>query len=298
MTATDPMPEALEARIRALSFWSDPGEIAALGGGITNVNAVVEDAGRKYVVRLGEDIPEHLVMRWNERHIAEAAAAAGVSPPLRHFEPGVMVFDHVESVALEEADLHDAQTLAEAVALVGRVHREVTKQITGPVLTFWVFHVIRTYAAFLKANGSTHAPRLDALLAQAEMLEDGVGPVQLVLGHNDLLPANILRGADRLWLVDWEYGGFNSPLFDLGGLASNAGLPEEAEVGMLAAYFGAPPDAALMRSYRAMKCASLLREATWSMVSEISSDIEFDYAAYTEENMTRYEAALADWSRG
>ncbi|MAQ83862.1 MAG: choline kinase [Maritimibacter sp.] len=298
MTDSEPVPEALEARIRAIPFWTDPGAISALGGGITNVNAVVEDGGRKYVVRLGEDIPEHLVMRWNERRIAEAAAAAGVSPPLRHFEPGVMVFDHVESTALEEQDLHDAQTLTEAVALVGRVHREVTRAITGPVLTFWVFHVIRTYAAYLKAKGSRHAPKLDALLAQSDLLEDGVGPVQLVLGHNDLLPANILRGADRLWLVDWEYGGFNSPLFDLGGLASNAGLPEEAEIGMLAAFFGRPPDAALLRSYRAMKCASLLRETTWSMVSEISSDIDFDYAAYTEENMTRYEAALADWSRG
>jgi hypothetical protein len=29
-----------------------------------------------------------------------------------------------------------------------------------------------------------------------------------------------------------------------------------------------------------MKCASLLREAMWSMVSEIHSKLDFDYAAY------------------
>jgi hypothetical protein len=48
---------------------------------------------------------------------------------------------------------------------------------------------------------------------------------------------------------------------------------------MLSVYFGRPPDGFLWRSYRAMKCASLLRAAMWSMVSEILSRIDFDYAA-------------------
>jgi len=114
-----------------------------------------------------------------------------------------------------------------------------------------------------------------------------------VLGHNDLLPANILRASDRLWMIDWEYGGFNSSLFDLGGLASNCNLPPEAEEAMLARYYGRAPDAALWRSYTAMKCASLLRETMWSMVSEQSSGIDFDYAEYTDKNLGRYRAALA-----
>ena len=41
----------------------------------------------------------------------------------------------------------------------------------------------------------------------------------------------------------------------------------------------------------AMKCASLLRETMWSMVSEIHSALDFDYTAYTRENLTRFEAA-------
>ena len=105
----------------------------------------------------------------------------------------------------------------------------------------------------------------------------------------------MIRGADRLWLVDWEYGGFNSPLFDLGGLASNADLPAEAEQEMLVRYFGEAPDAAFLKRYAAMKCGSLLRETMWSMVSEITSEIDFDYAAYTAENLSRYDAALAAW---
>ena len=38
-----------------------------------------------------------------------------------------------------------------------------------------------------------------------------------------------------------------------------------------------------------MKCASLLRETMWSMVSEITSKIEFNYAEYTKENLNKFE---------
>jgi thiamine kinase-like enzyme len=119
-----------------------------------------------------------------------------------------------------------------------------------------------------------------------------VGKVDLVLGHNDLLPANILRNKDRFWLVDWEYGGYNSPLFDLGGFATNCGLPPEAEHLMLERYYGTEPDADLMQSYDAMKCGSLLRETMWSMVSEITSELDFDYGAYTNANLEKYSQAF------
>jgi len=76
-------------------------------------------------------------------------------------------------------------------------------------------------------------------------------------------------------------------------LASNNEFPPELEVRLLETYFGAPPDPATQRRYRAMGCASLLRETMWSMVSEIHSTLDFDYVAYTEENLARFERAYA-----
>jgi thiamine kinase-like enzyme len=158
---------------------------------------------------------------------------------------------------------------------------------------FWVFHVVRDYAHTLKEGDSRHAPRLPDLLARAARLEEAVGPIDVVFGHNDLLAANFIDDGKRLWLVDWEYAGFNSPLFDLGGLASNSELrPAQAEQA-LSLYFGRPVDDALRRRAAAMAAASLLRETMWSMVSEIYSTVDFDYGAYTAENMRRFEAAYA-----
>ena len=283
-------------RARALPCWTDPQDIAPLGGGITNINLLVSDANRKCVVRLGEDIPEHGVMRFNELAISRAAQQAGVSPGVVYFEPGVLVLDYVDAEPLGEQDLHDTDTLVSVTQLVRKVHTDVTAAVRGPVLTFWVFHVLRDYAGFLTENNSSNSPLLTDLMDQAQTLEQAVGKVSMVLGHNDLLPANILRAPDRFWLIDWEYGGFNSPLFDLGGLATNCGLPEEAEHLMLQTYFGAPPDDALLRSYTAMKCSSLLRETMWSMVSELTSELDFDYAAYTGENLSRYKRAFSDFN--
>lgn len=283
----DPIRRAL-----ALSCWKDPGNARLLDGGITNYNVRLTDQGADYVVRLGDDIPEHMVLRWNELAISRAAHAVGLAPEVVHHQPGVLVIRFVVAAPLTAEDLHDPGTLERTVDLVRRLHVAGTQAIRGPVLGFWVFHILRTYAGFLRDNGSRHVAALDVLLDQAVQLEARVGPVTLVLGHNDLLPANILRGADRMWLIDWEYGGLNSPLFDLGGLATNACLPQEAEAAMLERYFGDPPDAALWQGYGAMKCASLLRETMWSMVSEITSKLEFDYSEYTAENLDRYRAAF------
>lgn len=288
------MSETAIARAAALACFSDPEDITQLGGGITNVNLLVRDGSRRFVVRLGDDIPEHGVLRWNELALSRAAEMAGISPAVFHQEPGVLVLDFIEARTFEEADVRDPSNLAKIIELVARAHRDLGTHLTGPILAFWPFQVNRTYATRLKADGSAHSDALPGLMDTLADLEKAVGPVDLAVGHNDLLAANLLDDGDRLWLIDWEYGGFNSPLFDLAGLASNNGLSEAQELSMLEQYFEAPAKTR-WRAYKAMKCTSLMRETLWSMTSEIHSDLDFDYAAYTRENMDRLNAALSEF---
>ena len=288
------MTEAAIARARALPCFENPSEIEPLSGGITNVNLRVTDGDRRYVVRLGEDIPEHGVLRWNELALSRAAEAAGVSPAVRYHEPGALVLAFIEARTFTEEMARDPANVPRIVDLLRKTHHALAPHLTMPVLTFWPFQVNRTYAARLKADGSAHATKLPGLMAELDRLEQATGPVTLVIGHNDLLAANILDDGNRLWLIDWEYGGFNTPLFDLAGLAGNNGFSETQERGMLERYFEAPAETH-WRAYQAMKCTSLMRETLWSMTSEIHSDLDFDYAAYTAENMTRLGAALQDF---
>ena len=43
----------------------------------------------------------------------------------------------------------------------------------------------------------------------------------------------------------------------------------------------------MRRRFGAMKVASLLREALWSVVSETRLALDVDYVAYSEENLER-----------
>lgn len=264
---------------------------------MTNSNFLVSSAGQRYFVRVGHDIPLHGVMRFNELAASRAAHAAGISPEVLHHQAGAMVLQFIEGRTLNAADVREPQTMERIVALLKRCHLEIPKYLRGPALSFWVFHVLRDYAHTAVADRSRFVGRLPRALEIAETLEAEVGRVSLVFGHNDLLASNFIDDGSRLWLVDWDYAGFNSPLFDLGGLASNSQLDHDQQERLLVMYFGGDIDSALRRRYEAMKCASLLREWMWSMVSEHHSAVDFDYVTYSDMNLERFEMAWAEFER-
>ena len=61
---------------------------------------------------------------------------------------------------------------------------------------------------------------------------------------------------------------------------------------MLEKYFEKKLTSKLFIKYKAIKCASLLRETMWSMVSEITSKIDFDYKSYTADNLIEFNKAF------
>ncbi len=277
--------------IEFLPLWKGPVVCEPISGGITNFNYRVSDPEGTYLVRLGSDIAEHHVMRFNELAASKAAHAAGISPAVVYHQKGVLVLQYIRSRPLEAADARDQGNLSRILELTKTCHRTAAKHLQGPVLVFWVFHILRNYAKTLRDGKSQWLKKLPELLDQAQRLEAKAGPFDMVFSHNDLLPANILDDGQRLWLIDWDYAGYNTPLFDLGGLSSNCKLDEKQETWLLENYFEKPVSDELLQRYGAMKCASLLRETMWSMVSEIHSKIDFDFPGYTSDNLSRFEQA-------
>ena len=279
-----------EDKIKSLPIWKNLENIEPLEGGITNLNFLVSDSGSKSVVRLGSDIPEHLVYRSNEIIVSEAAYQIGVSPKLIYNEPGVLVLEFIESKTLEPKTVRE--NLNKIVPIIRKIHDEIPNKLSGQPQIFWVFYVIKYYSNYLLNNNSSHISLIPSLLKKAEKLEKLSSPREIVFGHNDLLAANFLDDGSKIWVVDWEYGGFNDPLFDIGGLSSNNDLDENLENEVLEMYLKEKPSKDLIIKYNAMKTASLLRETMWSMVSEITSKIEFNYAEYTSDNLKKFEESF------
>ncbi|SFI76579.1 Thiamine kinase [Phyllobacterium sp. CL33Tsu] len=283
--------EPVARRIAALPIWQGEIRIALLKGGISNESYVVEDASRKYVVRFGMDYPFHHVFRQREVMTARAAHLAGFAPEVFHSGDGVMVTAFLGARTYDARDVR--ANIPRIADMVRQFHTRMPEHIRGPGFMFWVFHVIRDYARTLEAGKSRLAHQLPAYLAISDEMEAAQKPLPIIFSHNDLLPANILDDGERLWLIDFEYAGFSTAMFDLAGLASNAGFDADESEALLDAYFRARPDTALTRAHAAMQCASLLREAMWSMVSELHLKAPgVDYVAYTTENLQRLDEAL------
>lgn len=278
-------------RIKALPCWTGFVRAEILKGGLSNESWKVTDGAGRHVVRFGVDFPFHHVFRDREVMVARAAHAAGFAPRVSYSAPGVMVTDFLDARTWVEADM---RAQPEKIAhLLREFHTALPAHISGPGTIFWVFHVIRDYARTLADKASRFAADLPRLRAINTALEAAQMPMPIVFGHHDLLPGNFLDSGQRLWLIDFEYAGFGTALFDLAGAAGNAAMTPDEEARLLRTYFGAPPAPGQMQSFAAMKCAALMREAMWAMVSEIYLAAPgADYDAHILDYLGRLGAAL------
>jgi thiamine kinase-like enzyme len=263
--------------VATLPLWQGRPSFQPLPGGISNLSFVATDRVGKYVVRLTRDFPFHNVHREREVAVARAAHARGFAPEVVHAEPGLMISRFMEAKPLAPEDVR--VNVEPIVELLLRFHQEMTAPIGD--YAFDVFEVNRGY---MRALGNGEWSELNERLAAAQV---GMPPV---FAHHDLLPGNILDDGKRFWLIDFEYSGPGSPMFDLANLSSNSQFSAGDSAELLRAYFG-PRDYA--RAHRAMEAASLLREALWSLVSARHiHERDVDYVAYADLNFARLREAL------
>ena len=289
------------AVVRGLSFWSGPVSPEPLSGGVSNLNFTVVDRGRKYAVRVGEDNEVMGVSRANEVRALEAAGAVGVGPKVHFHQPGVIVVDFIEGRALEPMDLRDQAMLARVAATLRRVHLEVPHHLGGRDFCFWPYHQCRWYLRSA-CEGAKRLPgersdRVRGLLDLTTAMERVIGAVNVVFGHNDLLPQNVMEAGGSILFVDWEYAGFGPDLFDLGGLMMNAEPGEELTRFFLSSYYQEDVTEGLWRRFFAMMIIAAVREAAWSMVMETcEGDIQFDYGQYSTMCLQRVDRMVSQYA--
>ena len=281
-------------RVRGLTIWKGDVILQPLKGGVSNASFTVQDSSGKYVARVGEDYPFHQVSRAREAIASRAAFDVGLSPEVIHTEEGLMVVRYINARTYTENDVRENSEAC--VALIQRCHREMGGRVSGQGAIFWVFQILRDYAATLRDAGHSRASEIPRWMKIVTALEATQVPLPIIFGHHDLLSTNFMDDGERLWLIDWEYGAFGTAMFDLANIAVANSFDEKHESGMLRQYFGHAPDLALSRSYSAMKVAAALREAMWGMISELYLNAPgVDYVVYASEYLGRFETILKDY---
>ena len=113
--------------VLSLPIWKNKVSLEAIKGGMTNQNFLVNDGPKQYFVRLGKDIPEHLIFRQNEISVSKASSLAGISPKLVHSEEGITVFEYIQSTTYN-ADLI-IKNLDKIIEVIKKIHTTIPQYL-------------------------------------------------------------------------------------------------------------------------------------------------------------------------
>jgi thiamine kinase-like enzyme len=292
------IPELTDA-IARLSALLGPrqGGVQPLDGGITNRNFRVIFGEADYVVRLpGKDTDLLGIDREAERLANRHAAQLGIAPNVAAAldAPPCLVTSFVSGEEMTAEALREPGAVAEVAKSLREFHDSGLELPTD----FQVLDIARDYAEVARSRGGQPPHAFEASLERASQIALAVkddpehAPVAC---HNDLLPANFLRGEDgRIAIVDWEYAGMGDRFFDLGNLAVNNEFGEEDENRLLEAYFEDPATPRRRAALRLFRFMSDFREAMWGVVQSSVSDLDFDFDAYASKHFARLSETGGD----
>jgi thiamine kinase-like enzyme len=276
--------EGARAALKAIPGIGGVGEIARLGG-LTNLVYRVESDDGPLCLRLPGKGTEEYIDRKVEKVNAYAAANAGVSPEVLHFdEGGVMLTRYVDGTVTMDP--------ARAALAFRQLH------VSGETFDFRfeLFAMIDDYLKVLSTKDVNLPEGYHDVVGEAEAVRAALerNPVALAPCHCDPLCENFLDTGERMWIVDWEYSGMNDPMWDLGDLSVEAGFDGAQEAEMMAAYFdGAPPRDLWGRMviYKAM-CDLLW--TLWGLIQHANQNPVDDFWAYSVNRFERCKRLMAE----
>lgn len=210
-------------------------------GGLTNFNYLVTAGDLRAVFRLPGDGTEDLVDRAVECDITHAASEIGVDSELLYFDPvtGIKTMRYIDGAQTMHVDtMHEREN----VVAVARLLRKLHSDAAAVDFRFDVFEMIPQYEELILRNETIDWEGYDELRTALFALRERMNAGDVVLCHCDPLCENFVKSADddRMYLIDWEYGGMNDPLWDVADVIIEAGFDRDMRDLFQESYFGRP----------------------------------------------------------
>jgi thiamine kinase-like enzyme len=277
---------------RVPSLAGTPRAVTELPGGLTNRNYKVTTPDGTFVARIW--LPQGgplAIDRDHEYRNSQIAAATGVGAPVIEYRPSehVLVLGYLDGMTYGNLDVQAPANLPRIAAAIRRLHAggrfvndfdmfEVQPRYRRVTLDR-AFSVPAGYDVLGDAFGQARA----ALAVRAE----GTVPC-----HNDLLAANFIDTGAALRLIDYEYAGNNDPCFELGNIAGECGLTDDALAALVTAYYGRARPSRIARA-ALFSLVARYGWTLWGAIQHATSPLEFDFWAWALE---RFEAAAAGFT--
>lgn len=223
-------------------------ELKPVQAGMTNIVLSFKLNGGKYIFRhpgLGSD---ELVDRGRETVMQKVVEEAGIDTTLvaMDVEEGWRIGRFVEHRDFDYRNLND---MVRAVMLLRDLHR-------APCRVRWEFDVIKKAEEIrerIPPERYGNFPDFDAIRDRIYRLDiltksDGIQKCNV---HGDARDVNFLINDEEIYLIDWEYGGYGDPGFDIGSYVCGGEHSVQDVERILFTYYRRRPTAVQRRHFYA-----------------------------------------------
>ena len=281
---------ARETFSRCMEIPEEKIEKFGISGGMTNTNFYVKADGKEYVLRIPGACTDIMIDRKSERHNGALASDLGINVPTLYFDAdtGVKVTQYIpDAVTLNGKSARLETNIRKTTRLLRELHRSGLK-------LYQEFSVRREYEKYKKLiekmQASVYPEFREMDQAFYRLLErlETIGTDCLPC-HNDLVPENLILDADgRMYLIDWEYSGFNDPMWDLAShLLESEFQPQEEELYLQYYFEGEAPETA-REKIRIYEILQDILWAAWTIAKEAQGE---DFGSYGRDRLRRGKQA-------
>ena len=281
------MQTMLDEHLDGLKF----SKIERLGGLTNHTYHVTLTTGRELVLRIPGEGTEDMIDRADEQKCAELASKLSIDSNCIYFgTDGSKITEYIPDAETMNADkLKEESYMEEMADIYKRLHHCGVD--TG--VKFDVFDMAKTYEKIIIEHKVPMFKDYDEVKNTVIKLKkeiDTLCDTTPVPCHNDPLCENWVHGSDRMYLIDWEYGGMNDGMWDVADISIEAGYDKKLDDKFLRLYLGKEPDTLTWKHFYANKIYVDYLWTLWAMTR-----VPFDgkpMADWAEERYTRLKGNI------
>lgn len=211
-------------------------------GGLSNRNYYTLTNRGEFAVRLAGFGTQFITDRKDEKISTQLANDIGIDAKLHYFDSstGEKITSYItNSKTMNPAELRKKENIERIVQIYQKLHS--CAQNTN--ILFNIIDTIDNYEKIIKKSEITFYKDYEEIKnfvyphAQKQVLFKNKVPC-----HNDPVCENwILQNNEKMYLIDWEYGGMNNPIWDLALVSCEANFKEEHDDLLLNLYLNHSP---------------------------------------------------------
>lgn len=279
-----------------LRLQDDEVEEVRIGGGMTNTNFFVRVHGKEYILRIPGACTEAMIDRKSEQHNSALASAAGLNPVNIYFHvaSGIKVTECIQGAVTLNGKTARLEEMVKKTTTILRTLHQSGMKLYG---SFSVMKEYEKYKRLIDRCGAVWYPGFDEMdnffyTLQERLLQIGLDKMPC---HNDLVPENLVLDKDgRMYLIDWEYSGYNDPMWDLASHLLECEFTADEEELLLQYYFQRKAGPEEMEKIMIFKICQDILWSAWTLLKESEGD---DFGTYGTDRLIRAKQLREEYRR-